>query len=214
MDNNCHNESSKTQIQGLDSSKHKTHQKRRIQAQNAKLEKGGRGGRNFSKQVMNLKQFHSRISEVITYTKLEPTTLSYTLLIGEICYNLILLCVGDLGPNLEQGQGEGKTKRKQKAQETHPAKGWWGVFIPGCCGQIGRGSSNPAVQPRSTAELLSSTRSFCRDAATSMKIRSAVLEGPRNPGRWPVLRKPPKPHSREDSRLHAVALDVVPASAF
>ena len=34
-----------------------------------------------------------------------------------------------------------------------------------------------------------------------MKIQSAVLEGPRNPGRWPVLRKPPKPHSREDSRL-------------
>ena len=40
-----------------------------------------------------------------------------------------------------------------------------------------------------------------------MKIRFAVLEGPRNPGRWPVLRKPPKLHAREDSRLHAVALD-------
>src|SRR6185312_6446993 len=49
----------------------------------------------------------------------------------------------------------------------------------------------PAVQPRSTAELLSSTRSLCCDAATSTKFRSAVLEGPRNPGRWPVLRKPP-----------------------
>ena len=42
-----------------------------------------------------------------------------------------------------------------------------------------------------------------------MKIRSAVLEGPRNPGRWPILRKPPKLHAREDSRLHTVALDAV-----
>jgi len=48
----------------------------------------------------------------------------------------------------------------------------------------------------------------------SMKIRFAVLEGPRNTGRWPVLRKPPKLHVWEDSRLHAMALDVVPASAF
>jgi len=64
-----------------------------------------------------------------------------------------------------------------------------------------------------TAKFLSSTQSLLRDAATSMKIRSAVLEGPRNPGRWPVLRKPPKLHAREDSRLHAVALDAVPASA-
>ena len=40
-----------------------------------------------------------------------------------------------------------------------------------------------------------------------MKIRSAVLEGTRNPGMWPVLRKLPKPHAREDSRLRAVALD-------
>ena len=47
-----------------------------------------------------------------------------------------------------------------------------------------------------------------------MKIWSAVLEGPRNLGRWPVLRKPSKPHAREDSRLHAVALDAVPASAL
>ena len=38
-----------------------------------------------------------------------------------------------------------------------------------------------------------------------MKYRSTVLEGPRNPGRWPVLRKPPKPHAREDSRLRAMA---------
>ena len=134
------------------------------------------------------------------------------------------LCVGVLGPNLEQRLGEGKTQRKQKTQETQPATGWWGVFIPGCCGQTGQtgpgdrsdrsGLQQPAVHPRSTAELLSSTRSLCCDAATSTKYRSAVLEGPRNPGRWPVLRKPPKPHAREDSRLHAVALDVVPASAF
>jgi len=48
----------------------------------------------------------------------------------------------------------------------------------------------------------------------SMKIRFAVLEGPRNPGRWPVLRKPPKLHGREDSHLHDVALEAVPASAF
>src|SRR6185295_10452974 len=104
---------------------------------------------------------------------------------------------------------------------TQPATGWWGVIIPGCCGQTDpgdrsdrSGQQHPAVQPRSTAELLSSTRSLCGDAATSTKIRSAILEGPRNPCRWPVLRKPPKPHAREDSRLHAVALDAVPASAF
>jgi hypothetical protein len=47
-----------------------------------------------------------------------------------------------------------------------------------------------------------------------MKIRFAVLEGPRNPGRWPVLRKPSKLHALEESRLHAMALDAVPASAF
>jgi len=63
-------------------------------------------------------------------------------------------------------------------------------------------------------EVLSSKRSLLRDAAILMKIQFAVLEGPRNPGRWPVLRKPPKPHAREDSRLRAVALDAVPASAF
>ena len=65
-----------------------------------------------------------------------------------------------------------------------------------------------------TADVLSSKRSLLRDAAVLMKIQSAVLEDLRNPGRWPVLRKPPKPHAREDSRLHAVALDAVPASAF
>ena len=54
----------------------------------------------------------------------------------------------------------------------------------------------------------------CHNAAMLMKIRFTVLEGPRNTGRWPVLRKPPKLHAREDSRLHAVALDAVPASAF
>ena len=76
--------------------------------------------------------------------------------------------------------------------------------------------AKPEICTRShlTAEFLSSTRSLLRDAAMSMKIRFTVLEGPRNPGRWPVLRKPPKPHAREDSRLHAVALDAVPASAF
>jgi len=64
------------------------------------------------------------------------------------------------------------------------------------------------------AEVLSSKRSLLCDAAILMKIQSTVLEGPRNPGRWPVLRKPSKLHAREDSRLHAVALDAVPASAF
>ncbi|KAG2565323.1 hypothetical protein PVAP13_7NG097585 [Panicum virgatum] len=59
-----------------------------------------------------------------------------------------------------------------------------------------------------------SLESFSLDAGAGGMIRSAVLEGPRNPGRWPVLRKPPKLHVREDSRLHAVALDAVPASAF
>ena len=60
---------------------------------------------------MNLTRFHSRISEVITYTKLEPTTL----LIGEISYNLILLCVGDLGPNLEQEGREGANRKGLKS---------------------------------------------------------------------------------------------------
>ena len=118
MDKNRHNESSKTRIQGLDSSKYKTHQKKRIQAQNANLEKGERGGRNSSTQVMNLTRFHSRISEVITYTKLEPTTLSSTLLIGEISYNLILLCVGDLGPNLQREGGI-----EEKENQGSPSQG-------------------------------------------------------------------------------------------
>jgi hypothetical protein len=48
----------------------------------------------------------------------------------------------------------------------------------------------------------------------SMKIRFAVLEGSRNPGRWPVLRKQSKLHAREDSRLHAMALDAIFTSAF
>ena len=194
MDKNRHNEFSKIRIQGLDSSKHKTHQKRRIQAQNANLEKGERGGRNSSTQVMNLTRFHSRISEVITYTKLEPTTLSSTLLIGEISYNLILLCVGDLGPNLEQGERKGENQRTQKAQETQPATGWWGYLYPPrpvrpvpWTGQTGRSAASPCTRSHLTVEVLSSKRSLLRDTAMLMKIRFAVLEGPRNPGRWPVL---------------------------
>ena len=62
--------------------------------------------------------------------------------------------------------------------------------------------------------VLSSSRSLLRDATVLMKLRSAVLEGPRNPGRWLVLRKLPKLHVRGDFRLHVVALDAVPASAF
>ena len=68
---------------------------------------------------MNLTRFHSRISEVITYTKLEPTTLSSTLLFGEISYNLILLCVGDFGPNLEQEEGEGENRKGLKRLNSH-----------------------------------------------------------------------------------------------
>ena len=142
---------------------------------------------------------------------LEPTTLSSTPLIREIRYNLILLCVGDIGPNLEQEEGEGENRKGLKRLNSH--------------GQV-RGDLNTPAAPRPiraaepctrshlTAEVLSSKRSLLRDAATSMKIRSAVLEGPRNSGRWPVLRKSPKLYAREDSRLRAVALDVVPSSAF
>ena len=78
--------------------------------------------------------------------------------------------------------------------------------------QTGWSAVSPCTRSHLTAEVLSSERSLLHDAAVLMKIQSAVLEGPRNPGRWPVLRKPPKPHAREDSRLRAVALDTVPAS--
>ena len=55
-------------------------------------------------------------------------------------------------------------------------------------------------------------RSLLRDAAVLMKIQSAVLEGPRNPGRWPVFEKtaktsrarrfpPPRRGPRRCSRL-------------
>src|SRR6185503_5375273 len=74
--------------------------------------------------------------------------------------------------------------------------------------------SEKGTRSHPTAEFLSSTRSLHCDAVTSMTIRSAVLGGQRNPSRWPVLRKPPQLDAREDSRLHAMALDPVPASAF
>ena len=84
-------------------------------------------------------------------------------------------------------------KRIQKDSRDSPSHGMMGVFIPSCCGQTGQtgpwdrsdrtGLQQPAVQTQSTAEFLSSTRSLCCDAATSTKFRSAVLEGPRNPGR-------------------------------
>ena len=50
--------------------------------------------------------------------------------------------------------------------------------------------AKPEICTRShpTAEFLSSTRSLLRDSAMSMNIRFAVLGGPQNPGRWPVLR--------------------------
>ena len=113
-----------------------------------------------------------------------------------------------------RGKGKEKPKRTQETQGTRSAMGWWGYLNASCgqTGQTGPGDrsdrseqQNPCTQSRSTTEFLSSTRSLCCDAATLMKIRSAVLEDPRNPGRWPVLRKSPKLHARKDSRLHAVA---------
>ena len=85
--------------------------------------------------------------------------------------------------------------------------------VPGT-GQTGWSAYSPCTRSHLMDEILSSQRSLLHDAAILMKIWSAVLEGPRNPGRWPVLRKPPKLLAREDSRLHAVALYAVPASAF
>ena len=72
------------------------------------------------------------------------------------------------------------------------------LYTPGC-GQTGprdrsdrSGLQQLCTRSQSKAEFLSSTRSLHCDATTSMKIRSAVLEGLRNPGRWPVLRKTAK----------------------
>ena len=65
--------------------------------------------------------------------KLEPTTLSSTLLIREISYNLILLCVGDIGPNLEQEEGEGENRKGLKRLDSH--------------GQV-RGDLNTPTAPR------------------------------------------------------------------
>ena len=59
-------------------------------------------------------------------------------------------------------------------------------------GQTGWSAVSPCTRSHLTAEVLFSERSLLHDAAILMKIWSAVLEGPRNPGRWPVLRKPPK----------------------
>ena len=147
---------------------------------------------------MNLTRFHSRISEVITYTKLEPTTLSSTLLFGEISYNLILLYVGGLGPNLEQEELEGENRKGLKRLDSHgQVRG--DLNTPAAPRPVG--AAEPYTRSHLTAEILSSKQSLLRDAATSMKIRSAVLEGPRNPGRWPVLRKPPKLHARENSGI-------------
>src|SRR6185436_61864 len=108
----------------------------------------------------------------------DNTTLSSTLLIGEISYNLILLCVGDLGPNLEQGERKEENQRTQKAQETQPAMGWWGYLYPPrpvrpvpWTGQTGRSAVSPCTLSHLTVEVLSSKRSLLRDAAMLMKIR-------------------------------------------
>jgi len=110
------------------------------------------------------------------------------------------------------------TDELQKPHDLIQVKGylypWRPVRPVPWTGQTGRSAVSPYTQSHPTAEVLSSKRNLLRDAAVLMKIQSAVLEGPRNPGRWPVLRKPPKPHAREDSCLHAVVLDAVPASAF
>ena len=104
-----------------------------------------------------------------------------------------------------RGKGEGKTEKDSRdSKPTTWRRGDLNTRLP----QPDRsGLQQPAVQTQSTAEFLFSTRSLCCDAATSTKFRSAVLEAPGNPGRCPVLRKPPKHLAREDSRLHAVALD-------
>ena len=106
----------------------------------------------------------------------------------------------------ERGEGEGYLRCPRRGPKYPRLKLDTKMFV----------GAKPEICTRShpTAEFLSSTRSLLRDAAMSMKIWFMVLGGPRNPGRWPVFRKPPKLHAREDSRLHAVALDAVPASAF
>ena len=76
--------------------------------------------------------------------------------------------------------------------------------VPGI-GQTGWSAASPCTRSHLTADVRSSELSLLHDAAILMKIWSAIFKGPRNPGRWPVLRKPPKLHAREDSRLHAVA---------
>ena len=119
---------------------------------------------------------------------------------GEIRYNLILLCVGDLGPNLEQEEGGGENKKGLKRLDSHGhVRG--DLNTPAAPRPVRPvGAAEPCTRSHLTAEVLSSKRSLLHDAAILMKIRSAVLEGPRNPSRWPVLRKPPKLHAREDSR--------------
>ena len=108
-------------------------------------------------------------------------------------------------------KGKEKTEKDSRDSTSHELVG---VFIPAETGQTGRSATSPSTRSHLTVEVLSSKRSLLRDAAMLMKIQFMVLEGPRNPGRWPVLRKPPKLHAREDSHLHAVALDGVPVSAF
>ena len=72
--------------------------------------------------------------------------------------------------------------------------------------------STPCTRSHPTPEFLSLTRGLLHDATMSMKIRFAVLGGPQNPGRWPVLRiiaktpragrfRPPRRGPRRRSRL-------------
>ena len=84
--------------------------------------------------------------------RLEPTTPSSTLYIGEISYNLTFLCVGDLGPNLEYGEGGRKNRKGLKRLQTHdlekgrlkyPAAAARPVRPVHGTGQTGRVSSSP-----------------------------------------------------------------------
>ena len=94
--------------------------------------------------------------------------------------------------------------------------GWWGYLYPAVAARPVRPVGSAAA--RCTASIDGGASFF--DSKSLLRCRHVDEDpvhgfgGSAKPGRWPVLRKPPKPHAREDSRLHAVALDAVPASAF
>ena len=69
---------------------------------------------------------------------------------------------------------------------------------------------------RDDFEIFASTRRNYSDVATrpSGIFRGGSFWKTDETESGAVLRKPPKLHAREDSRLHAMALDAVPASVF